>query len=295
MIKLESKIISLRTSFTAEEIAAKLLGWLRGPGFSKYIEITSYHLTEDQLIRMPVLDESLEIHLTRLLNAAMDDYAACGDDVPYEIAIAKEEEIERIEELARRALRYLADINQEIMMGDGSMLEKCPDTIGKNGETYYTIKSADKWAIARYGISIINYVEPVVKPKEDAIVVERDGEGSEKGLSKTVTNNFYVTFALLIEAFVDAVPDYKERLKKLDWKVYHWQTAAEEEEIKARIVVSNLAEYLSLRSRISGYKDAGGGQSNETITTHIENAMAYKAKVWEKRKEKLKLPTPKQK
>lgn len=284
MNKIEPKLISLRTCFTADEIVAKLLGWLRGPNFSKNIVITSDHLTEDQLIRLSVLDVSLEEHLTQLLNAAMDDYSACGDNVPVEIADEKEEEIERIEELSNRAMRYIADIKSEIMKGKGSMLEECPDVTGKNGEPCYTLKSADNWAIARHKISIINYVEPAAVPKEDTIVVERDGEGSENGLSKTVANNFYVTFALLIEAFVDAVPDYKERLKELKERGLHWQTAAEEEEINARIVVSKLGEYLSLRSRIPGYKKRGLGQSDETIMTHIENAMAYKAKVWEERK-----------
>lgn len=263
---------------------AKLLGWLRGPNFSKNIEITSDHLTEDKLIRLSVLDVSLEEHLTQLLNAAMDDYSACGDNVPVEIANAKEEEIERIEELSTRAMRYIADIKSEIMRGQGSMLQECPDITGKNGEPCYTIQSADNWAIARHRISIINYVEPVAEPKEDTIVVERDGEGSEKGFSKTVANNLYVTFALLIEAFVDAVPDYKERLKELKERGLNWQTAAEEEEINARIVISKLGEYLSLRSRIPGYRKMGLGQSDETIMTHIENALAYKAKVWEERK-----------
>ena len=213
MAKLEKKIISLRNSFTTDEIVAKMLGWLRGPGFPSNIEVTGAHFGEDQLTRLATLELSLEMHLTQLLNAAMDDYSACGDDVPYEIAIAKEETIERIEELSKRAMRYMADIKHEIMKGRGSMLDEDTNTRGANGEACYTLQSADNWSQAHHGISIINYVEPISELVEDILNVDRDGKGSVKGLSKTVANNFYITFALLIEAFIEAKPDFESELK----------------------------------------------------------------------------------
>lgn len=285
MAKLQPKIISLRTSFTADEIVAKMLGWLRGPAYPENIEVTGAHFGEDQLIHLSTLELSLEMHLTQLLNAAMDDYSACGDDVPYEIAIVKEEVIERIEALSKRAMRYVADIKYEIMKGDGSMLEQDPNATGFNGDPCYSLKSADNWAQANFDISIINYFEPVADLLEDTLVVERDGKGSEKGLGKTVTNNFYITFALLIEAFIEANPYYEENLKKMKNSGLNWQTKEEEAAInKTSLVVSKLGEYLSLRSRISGFKEIGGGQSNEAIMTHIKNAMDYKAKVWKARR-----------
>lgn len=285
MKKLEQKIITLRTSFTIDEIVAKMLGWLRGHNFPANIEVTGPHFGESQLIRLSTLELSLEEHLSQLMNAAMEDYSACCDEVGYEIAIVKEEEIERIEALSKKALTYVVDLKHDIMKGRGSMLDADPDVTSPSGEICYTLKSADNWTKTRHGISIIDYVEPYVGKYEDTLVVERDGKGSKEGFSKTIVNNFYITFAPLIEAYIEAAPDHEERLAELLSRGLHWQTALEEAEMnKASLVVSSLGEYLSLRSRIPGGRKIGAGQSDEAIMTHIENAMAYKAKVWKERK-----------
>lgn len=275
----------MKTSFTADEIAAKMLGWLRGPNFPANIEITAFHFEEVQLIRLCSLEVSLEAHLTQLMNAAIDDYRACGDNVPYEIAIAKEEEIERIEEVSKKALMYLAAIKHEIMKGGGSMLMEDTTATSSNGEPCYSLKSADNWAKANYGISIINYVGPVVAPIEDTLVVERDGKGSEDGLTKTKVNNFYITFALLIEAFIEANPDYALDLERMMAPGYQGQPVPDDEMInRTKVVVSTLGKYLQYRSMTPGTRKFAPGQGDEAIMTHIGNAMAYKAKVWEARK-----------
>ena len=285
MKKLEQKIITLRTSFTIDEIVAKMLGWLRGHNFPANIEVTGHSFKEAQLIRLLTLELSLEEHLKQLINAAMDDYSACGDNVPYEVAIVKEEEIERIEALAKKALTYVVDLKHEIMKGRGSVLDEDPDVTSPSGEICYTLKSADNWTQAKHGISIINYVEPVAVPVEDALVVERDGEGSRDGLSKTVTNNFYITFALLIEAFIEAKPDYALDLEKMIKSGYQGQSIPDEEEIKkTKLVVLMLGKYLQYRSMTVGTRRFARGQGDEAIMTHIENARDYKAKVWEARK-----------
>ena len=193
MKKLEQKIVSLRTSFTIEEIAAKMLGWLRGHNFPANIEVTGPHFGESQLIRLSTLELSLEEHLSQLMNAAMEDYSACGDEVEYEIAIVKEEEIERIEALSKKALTYVVDLKHDIMKGRGSMLDEDPDVTSPSGEICYTLKSADNWTKTRHGISIVDYVEPYVGKYEDTLVIERDGKGSKEGFSKTIVNNFYIT------------------------------------------------------------------------------------------------------
>lgn len=286
MATLTPKIVSLRTSFTAEEIVAKMLGWLRGPSIPANIEITTLApFNETQLIKLSTLELSLEEHLTQLLNAAIDDYGACGAKGGSAIAWEKEEEIERIEELSKKAMRYTADLKHEIMKGRGSMLEEDPNEIGPNGEPCYGITSADKWAKASHGISIINYVEPVYVPKEDTLVVDRDGKGSENGLSKTITNNLYITLALLIEAFIQANPNYSDDLKEMMNPGYQGLPVPEKESIEnTNLVVSKLGQYLSYRSKIPGSRAFAKGQSDEAIMTHIENALAYKAKVWSERK-----------
>ena len=285
MKKIEPKIISLRDSFTTEEIVAKMLGWLRGPGFPANIEVTGLHFGEPELIRLSTLELSLEEHLSQLMNAAMDDYSACGDNVPYEVAIVKEEAIERIESLSKKALTYSMDLKLEIMKGAGSILKEDISVISRYDEIYYTLESADNWSKANHGISIINYVEPVAELMESTLVVERDGKGNEKGFSKTVTNNFYITFALLIEAFIEAKPDYALDLEKMMAPGYQGRSIPNEDELeKTKLVVSKLGEYLERRSVTPGDRKFARGQGDEAIMTHIGNAMRYKAKVWEARK-----------
>jgi hypothetical protein len=219
------------------------------------------------------------------MNAAMDDYSACGDNVPYEVAIVKEEAIERIEALSKRAMTYAADLKHEVMKGRGSMLEEDVSVISRYDEIYYTLQSADNWSKANHGISIINYVEPIAELIEDTLVVERDGEGSEKGFSKTVANNFYITFALLIEAFIEAKPDYALDLEKMMAPGYQGRSIPSKDELeKTKLVVSKLGEYLQYRSKTPGKRKFAKGQGDEAIMTHIGNAMRYKAKVWEVRK-----------
>lgn len=165
------------------------------------------------------------------------------------------------------------------------MLEEDPDEIGANGEPCYSIKSADNWSKSNHGISIINYVEPTAMLVEEKLIIERDGKGSEDGLSKTVTNNFYITFALLIEAFVEANPNYALDLDKMMAPGYQGAPVPDDESLeKTKIVVSKLGRYLQYRSLTLGKRKFAKGQSDETIMTHIENAMAYKAKVWATRK-----------
>ena len=57
---LAPSISDLRTSFTRDEIVAKLLGWLRGPIFPMYTMVDGEDFTEEQLIHMPTLEVSLQ-------------------------------------------------------------------------------------------------------------------------------------------------------------------------------------------------------------------------------------------
>jgi hypothetical protein len=277
------KIVAKRTSYTQDEIVAKMIGWLRGPIHPKNIEITHSYFTEDQLIHLTELEVSLTEHLTQLLNAAYEDYSKCGDDVPYYIAIAKEEEIERIEELSKKAFAYGAAFAHELMLGQGCMLAKDEDSSEKLGENCYTIISAEKWAQSKYSISIVNYVDPKCLSIEDGLVVPRDYDSD--GFNKTVVNNFYITFALLIEAFIEADPNYAKRIEDLTKMGENWQSESSAASVaNAKIIVSNLGQYLSIRSKIPGSRKFGKGQSDEAIMTHVKNALNYKAKVWEARK-----------
>ena len=284
MTKPEYKNISdFRTSFTQDEIVAKMIGWLRGPIHPKNIELTHSYFTEDQLIHMTELEVSLEEHLTQLLNAAYEDYSKCGDDVPYYIAIAKEEEIERIDALIKRAFEYTAAFSHELMLGNGCMLEKDEVASDKLGKDYYTIASAEKWTQSKYPISIINYVDPIEMEREYGRFVSRDG--GEKGLTEPSSNSLYLTFALLIEAYVEAVPDYEERLKKLKARGQHWQTQEEEDALdKKHLNISALGDYLSRRSILSGTSGRYTGLGQESIKTNIEKALDYKHKIWVDRK-----------
>ena len=312
---LEPSISDLRTSFTRDEIVAKLLGWLRGPIFPMYTMVDGEDFTEEQLIHMPTLEVSLQDHLSQLLEKARRDYLQCAvDDAPYDVADVKEKEFERISLLIQDAYKFISDIDHEISLGNALSALK-EDPVASDSETiFYTLKSADEWTQKNFGISIKNYSKPGTESQqeqkvEDDIDVERDGDN--EGLSKTRANNLYVTVALLVEAFLEADPNYADRIKSLEALGENWQSASFDksqkaanisvatlgEDVKSAVtdesnkavkpVVSNLGKYLSIRSKIPGSRKFAKGQSDEAIMTIVETAIDYKEKVWAARREKL--------
>jgi hypothetical protein len=168
----------------------------------------------------------------------------------------KEEAVIRCDDLLRKAAAYLRDIEDEISKGDSSELKIDRRATEKTAETHLTLNSVDRWAKAKYGISIIDHPSTLSLDQNTAAINNNLAEPARDikgGLSKTKADNLYTTFALLLEAFCLKFPTYTSN---------------------GDINVSATADHLSKQSEIAGKPIQG--QSSESIKGHIEEALKVK-------------------
>lgn len=246
--------IDLRTSCTRDEAVAKMLGWMKGNIRPKYIEVTEHGIPAEQLQHLPTLEGSLQDELLeqreaarrKLIEAAESDG---GIGEAYEA-------VEKCDDLIRKAASYLLDMDDEISKGESSDLRIDRQATDSSGIIHITIKSLDQWA-RQYGISVI---EALVLNTENTNLPsqpEKQGNanGSGKGLSTAATDNLYVSFAFLIEAFIDKTQKYGSRDKPN---------------------VSTIAQHIESIAVESNNKEKLAGQSKEAIKDRIEEALKIK-------------------
>ncbi len=290
MINPEDPTVSdQRAILTRDEIVAKLLVWLPGKLFPMHIEDTEKDFTKRELSHLTKLDVSLKDQLTKIREAALQEFWQCEhDNAPFEVKDAIDKKMMRIEQLISTAQEYVSDIDSEIGLGANSALKVAPNDLGDTDEVRYTLSSADEWTKNTYGISIKSYPKAVAdysaedeEEEEEEEEEEDDGKG---GLSKTKANNLYVTVALLIEAFLEADPEYAKRLEDMEMQGENWQSPESVEAAKsAKLIVSSLGRYLSLRSKVPGSRKPHKSQSDEAIMTRLEVAMKLKDEAWAKK------------
>jgi hypothetical protein len=288
MINPEDPTVSdLRASLTRDEIVAKLLVWLPGSIFPMHIEAINNDFVKNELNHLTKLDVSLNEHLTHMEEAAMQEFWQCEhDNAPFEVKDAIDKKMMRVRQLIGLAQEYVSDIDHEIGLDANSTLQVAQNDPGDTDEVRYTLTSADEWTKKTYGISIKNYPKAVADyfdddEEEEDEDEEDDGKG---GLTKTKANNLYVTVALLVEAFLEADPAYAMRLADMEKQGENWQSPESVEAAKsAKLIVSNLGKYLSLRSKVPGSRKFHKSQSDEAIMTRLEVAMKFKDEAWAKK------------
>ena len=159
-----------------------------------------------------------------------------------------EEKLQAIKEFdndyIKKARTYLLSITDEIAKG----------TLRVDGHNSITLQSLHDWASENYKISILEISEAgtaSVTPRKKTISKE------DQGLSKTKTQNFYLTFVCLLKAFVAKYPTGKFGNVKKD------SVNGVEKTIVSSIKPSVLANHLS--TLIS--------QSDSTIEKQINEAI----------------------
>lgn len=266
---LEPVLFVHETSCTSEEIAAKLLGWMLGPSRRAHTYVTGTGISEDQLPFMHSFEEtSLKDHLEELREAARQelitawlafseankdsqDYALLDNALNAKIA-----EVERIDNLFKKADSFLLDIDEEIDKGELSGLKIDKDATEKTGVTHIKLRSADRWALEKYKISILNLStsEPVTTESlKKSIEQSVHGAKSNLSLSETKANNLYTTFAILVKAYASSATAYKKS--------------------EGEPNVSNIASRLENLAKELNNDEALDNQSSESIKTRIEEAM----------------------
>ena len=249
-----------KVSCTRDEAVGMLLGWMQGFTRPAAINLDNHGtIPEDQLPLLQSLDQPLIDYITDLRNAAYENF-----EVLYESEGTFEKEldeqaavVDRYNLLAKNAWGYLMDITDEIAKGDASALRIDHAESARSGTPHYTLRSVDAWARGKFGISIFKDQkldqEDDQENRKDAII--KNYTKPEIGLSKTRTNGFYTTFALLIDMHSENSPLFK-----------HGNNPN----------VEQIAIAINKFGKKSNNDQTIEGQSVEAMKSRIEDAMKHK-------------------
>lgn len=249
----EATIIEPLTSCTVDVAIAKLLGWMQGDIRHQYIPLELDGVSEEALKHMHSFEVSIWRFLTEQREAAQWVYKKAVEDKETKRRTnQKKQKIARVEEIVTRAKSYQRDIDDELRKGRESVLEVDKSASDSSGLIHIVLASLDKWALEKYGISVLDFSKSKVLTVDEP-EYPADVRTDKGGLTKTSTNSLFLTFGILINAFVESNPDLSKD--------------------ESKPIVSVLAEYLSERAKEPGKRKPIYGQSAERITDRIEDAM----------------------
>lgn len=199
--------IEFDTGCTIDVAIAKMLGWMQGPNRLKYMKVTKYGRTLEQMPYMHSLEEPLSELLAELRNGIGQQLmevaetsgrklaevcSAMGEDVA---AAAKSRNKDRviavldaksaaIDTLIFRAAAYSRSIRKELRKRDSSALELDPEFTGEHREISITLDSLDQWARQKHGVSVLEQPEttpladvPIIPP---ILEIKNEGRPNEK-------------------------------------------------------------------------------------------------------------------
>lgn len=247
-----------KASCSREEVVAKMLGWLQGTKRRPLTEITEFGISEEQLKHTHTFDNlSVLDLLTEHIYAAKKEYfASANSDDSVEDIQVKENIVKQCSQRLEKAKEYFIEFDDEVANGDSSLIKSHRIDTEHYGIEHYTMKSVDAWTKGKYGISIIDpNVSSVTKSLDDEIEV--DASDVEDSLSKTIANNLYITFGLLVEDLANT-----KRGKYLH--------------SDGRINVTNVATYIKELADAYSKQTNLPGQKIKTLRTHIDKAIEAK-------------------
>lgn len=188
------------TTYTSDQAVAKLLGWSVGGIFPKNIPVSLSGVDEADLTKVASFDGTVNQTLKDLHDRAQDSLieSANSDSAESELFL-KLDEVERIEGLIERARGYFMDIDDELADPQNSALKIHRQRTEETGAIHFTVRSFERWSIARYGQpekarSTPDSVPENIEPKGD---IDTD---RKLGVKET---NAYITLGLLMEMFAD--------------------------------------------------------------------------------------------
>ena len=257
-------IIDLSTSCTKEVAVAKLLGWMQGPIRPKVLKVSEHGISEDQLPFLQFMEGSLQAQLSELREAASQDLIAAAEaDATSEVLKEKEEAVANIDSLIHKAFMYMSDIEEELEKDSESAINIDQKTSKQTGVTHITLRSVNRWAKDKYGISILEDREQHASPEgTQAQPIMQDTEedlDTEGGLSKTRAGHLFTTFALLFE-------DLAKHLSETAPKKYGDRIPN----------IEAIAMYIEKLAKKANNRENLPGQGHEAIKDRIEEAMEIK-------------------
>lgn len=262
MFKPEDEYIpDLSISCNKDVAVAKLLGWMRGIRRAKIINVDEHDISEDQLPSLHSIEGSLQQLLYELREAArLDLIAAAEKDASYDEIHKKQEAAKEADARFDKAFMYFSDIEEELSKGEDSALKIAQETTAQTGVIHITLYSLDKWAIGKYGISILENKEQTIAPdnmqaRTNNMDIEENLD-TEGGLTRITSNNVFTTLGFLIEAFA--------------------QTAIRYGKDKGKPNIKQISEHIaSLAAQASGTEEMDN-QGAEAIRKRLTEAMKIK-------------------
>lgn len=251
-------LVDLRTSCTKVEAITKLLGMAA----RKPVRVTQGRGGNPYEAE----DEELEGEEVTILDALADarDSALCDlDDAREEKDQLKIDECKRrvvkYDELMRRAHRYACDLDDELAKESGSKLRVDQQVTKATGQLHIYLTSLDEWSQGKYGVTLLDALKSRSLDKETTNDLE-DARSENGGLSRKSATSLYISFAVLMECFVEK--------------------CGGEFGSPEKPIVETLAQYLSEKAKPPGKRKPAHGQSDESYKDRIEDAIRAKANIW---------------
>ncbi len=136
----------------------------------------------------------------------LDDALGDEDNKRNEVQVTLcEERIVQCDDTIRRAKLILGDIDDELAKGAQSLLRKDPVAAEKTGQVRITLPSFKQWASGRDYLS----TPTTAQSNQDSPPAQNSAEVDEPlldrkgGMAPKMTRSFLVTFAVLLEQFVE--------------------------------------------------------------------------------------------
>lgn len=150
----EELIVAPRSTCTKDEAVARLLGWMKGPQFSKNIPFGQFGVPTNQYVNLQFLEGSIQNQLTLYRETARQEWMSANasgkDDSGQSAKLLLD-----CYDLAAKAEKYLMEIGDEIAKEGSSALRIDRAATVEEQETHYTLKSVDEWAKRTLGLSVI--------------------------------------------------------------------------------------------------------------------------------------------
>ena len=209
---IDESTVDLRTSCNKAVAVARLLGWMKGSTFPKVMVPVANGEAYVDLLRVLNDENALEGMLSYMRDVAGQELAAAKGDPKRGKLKKKQEAVAKIDSLIRNTSMYVSDIDEELAKGEDSALRVDQQASKEESVTHITLRSLDLWAKKKYGISIMDDQELHVSSegsRAQPVMQEKEEDHDPKdGLSKTVANNLFTSFAFLVEAFAETAPKY---------------------------------------------------------------------------------------
>jgi hypothetical protein len=193
--------LDLRTSCTKNDAIAKLLGFTavnptrgdQGLGAKPYEQ---EHLGQDYE----------EVTIFDALADSRDAAQSSLDDARDEKDQPKIDECKRrvvkYDDLIRRAHRYACDLDDELALATGSQLRVDQQATNATGQMHIFLTSLDEWSQSKYEMTLLDALKSRSLDTDTTNDLE-DARNAKGGLGRKSATSLYVTFAAMIECFVE--------------------------------------------------------------------------------------------